>query len=106
MLLRYTLLSGKYTIKEMARDDDTGRIRTFQADSVIPNLNKETKLVPINTVVLAGQRVEDKDAISNSTGGKNQARQDAADPLMQLGGRLISSVNRVFSKGHRLYVCL
>lgn len=102
----YTLLPGKYTIKVLARDDDTGRIGTFQASFVIPNLNKETKRVPISTVVLAGQRVEDKDAISNVASGKQQARQNAADPLMQAGGRLIPSVTRVFSKERSLYVYL
>ena len=37
----FTLLPGKYTIKFLARDDETGRIGTYQASFVIPNLNKE-----------------------------------------------------------------
>ena len=48
----YTLLPGKYTIKVLARDDATGKIGTFQTTFVIPNLNKETKRVPISSVVL------------------------------------------------------
>ena len=39
----FTLLPGKYTIKFLARDDETGRIGTYQTTFVIPNLNKEEK---------------------------------------------------------------
>jgi len=37
-------------------DDETGRIGTFQTTFVIPNLNKETKQVPISSVVLSSER--------------------------------------------------
>src|SRR6202035_5053983 len=48
----FTLLPGKYMIKFLARDDETGRIGTFQSTFTIPNLNKEEKRVPISSVVL------------------------------------------------------
>ena len=48
----FTLLPGKYTIKFLARDDETGRIGTYQTTFVIPNLNKEEKRIPISSVVL------------------------------------------------------
>src|SRR6202042_2968740 len=96
----YTLLPGKYTIKVLARDDETGRIGTFQTSFVIPNLNKELKRVPISSVVLASQRTPATEAIYNVAKGKEQAKQVAADPLVQNGEKLIPSVTRVFSKGH------
>lgn len=37
----FTLTPGRYTIKFLARDDETGRIGTYQTTFVIPNLNKE-----------------------------------------------------------------
>ena len=37
----FTLLPGKYVIKFLARDAETGRIGTFQAAFTIPNLNRE-----------------------------------------------------------------
>lgn len=68
----FTLLPGRYTIKFLARDDETGRIGTFQTSFVIPNLNKE----------------------------------EAANPLVLNGQKLIPSVTRVFSKSRDLYVYL
>ena len=53
----YTLLPGTYTIKVLARDDETGRIGTYMHKFVIPNLNKEEKRIPISSVVLSSQRL-------------------------------------------------
>ena len=102
----FTLLPGKYTIKFLARDDETGRIGTFQASFVIPNLNKETKRVPISSVVLSGQRVDLKDAIYNAEKEKERAKENAANPLVLNGQKLIPSVTRVFSKSRDLFVYL
>jgi VWFA-related protein len=102
----YTLLPGKYTIKVLARDDATGHIGTFQTSFIIPNLNKETARVAISSVVLAGDRARLADAVYNATKGKEQAKNNAADPLVQNGYKLIPSVTRVFNKSRPLYVYL
>jgi VWFA-related protein len=102
----FTLLPGRYTIKFLARDDETGRIGTFQTSFTIPNLNKETKQVPISSVVLAGQRVDLKDAIYNAAKEKERIKDEAANPLVLNGQKLIPSVTRVFSKTRNLYVYL
>ena len=102
----FTLLPGKYTMKFLARDDETGRIGTFQTSFVIPNLNKEVKRVPISSVVLSGQRTDLKDAIYNAAKSKEQVKDNAANPLVLNGQRLIPSVTRVFSASKDLYVYL
>jgi VWFA-related protein len=102
----YTLLPGKYQIKFLARDDETGRIGTYQTTFTVPNLNKEEKRVPISSVVLSSQRVELSDALFNTMKSKDQAKEAAADPLVQNGSKLIPSVTRVFSKDRQLYVYL
>jgi len=102
----FTLLPGKYSIKFLARDDETGRIGTYQTTFVIPNLNKELKRVPISAVVLSSQRVDLKDAISETEKTKDRAKEVAVDPLVQGGKRLIPSVTRVFGAGHHIYAYL
>jgi hypothetical protein len=102
-----TLLPGKYMIKVLARDDETGRIGTYQTNFVIPNLNKELKRVPISSVVLSGQRVDLKDAIYDANkSSKDQAKEAAFNPLVENGKKIVPSVTRVFSKGRDLYVYL
>ena len=102
----FTLLPGKYMIKFLARDDETGRIGTYQTTFVIPNLNKEEKRVPISSVVLSGQRVDLKNAIYNAAKTKDQEKEAMVNPLVQNGKKLIPSVTRVFSRGRDLYVYL
>jgi hypothetical protein len=102
----YTLLPGKYTIKVLARDDETGRIGTFQSSFVVPNLNKETKRVPISSVVLSSEKKSYADAIYNVAKQKEQAKEAAADPLVQNGQQMLPSVTRVFSKTRSMFVYL
>jgi VWFA-related protein len=102
----FTLLPGKYMIKFLARDDETGRIGTFQTTFVIPNLNKEETRVPISSVVLSSQRVEQKQAIFDAAKAKDREKEDAVNPLVEDGKKLIPSVTRVFSANRELYVYL
>ncbi|WP_263384659.1 VWA domain-containing protein [Granulicella arctica] len=102
----FTLLPGKYTIKFLARDNETGRIGTYQTNFVIPNLNRETQRVPVSSVVLSGQRVDLKDALYDAMKGKDAAKAAAVNPLIVDGRKLIPSVTRVFNKGRELYVYL
>jgi VWFA-related protein len=102
----FTLLPGKYLIKFLARDDETGRIGTYQTTFVIPNLNKEEKRVPISSVVLSGQRVDLKNAIYNAAKNKDQEKEATVNPLVQDGKKLVPSVTRVFSRGRDFYVYL
>jgi hypothetical protein len=57
-------------------------------------------------VVLSSQRVESKDVLANVANQKEQAKEAAADPLVQNGQRLMPSVTRVFSKANSFYVFL
>jgi hypothetical protein len=102
----FTLLPGRYSIKFLARDDETGRIGTYQSEFTIPNLNKETVRVPISSVVLSSQRVNTRDALYNVTRGKKQTENDAKNPLVQEGLKLIPSVTRVFNTGRDMHVYL
>ena len=102
----FTLLPGKYMIKFLARDDETGRIGTYQTTFVIPNLNKEERRIPISSVVLSSQRVELKDAIYDAAKAKDRAKDDAVNPLVQGGRKLVPSVTRVFSHNRDIYVYL
>jgi VWFA-related protein len=102
----FTLLPGKYMIKFLARDDETGRIGTYQTTFTIPNLNKEDKRVPISSVVLSSQRVDAKDALYDAAKAKDREKESAVNPLVQDGKKLVPSVTRVFSTGRQVYVYL
>jgi hypothetical protein len=99
----FTLLPGKYVIKLLARDAETGRIGTYQTGFAVPNLNREAQRVPISSVVLSSQRVPLGDALYSV---KQKTAADAVNPLVFDGQTLIPSVTRVFSRSRDLYVFL
>jgi len=100
----FTLLPGKYAIKFLARDDETGRIGTYQTSFLIPNLNKEDKRVAISSVVLSSQRVAKTDALYNVA--KKKVDGEDVNPLVQNGQKLVPSVTRVFSTSRPMHVYL
>jgi len=103
----FTLLPGKYTMKMLVRDAETGRIGTYQSVFIVPNLNKEEKRIAISSVVLSSQRVDMREAVFNATKDKDKAQiQQSVNPLVQDGMKLIPSVTRVFTRGQDMYVYL
>ncbi len=98
----FTLLPGKYVIKFLARDAETGRIGTYQTNFVIPNLMKEDKRVPISSVVLGSQKVDLSDALY--TVKKNSELN--VNPLVIEGQKLMPSVTRVFNRNREMFVFL
>jgi VWFA-related protein len=99
----FTLLPGSYSIKLLARDAGTGRIGTYLATFTVPNLARETILVPTSSVVLSTQRVALKDAAFNA---RQKMAAEAVNPLVTDGFKLMPSVTRVFQRDQDLFVFL
>lgn len=98
----YTMLPGSYSIKVLARDNQTGRIGTFLSKFTIPNLNLVTDRIPISSVVLSSQRINLKEALYTAGRDKEQI----ANPLVQDGLKMIPSVTRVFNRAGDMYIYL
>ena len=93
----FTLLPGQYSIKLLARDDETGRIGTYLAHFSIPNLAAGSPALPLSTVVLSSQSVALRAALFNAKQAADE-REQAANPLEQGGYELLPSVTRVFNR--------
>lgn len=101
----FTLLPGRYHIKFLARDNETGRIGTYHMPFVILNLNKEVSQLPISSVVLSSRRVDLRESISAALKQKHQ-RREAGNPLVENGLKLVPSLTKVFSKNEDLFFYL
>ncbi len=104
----FSVLPGNYKVKFLVRDAETGRIGTFETSVNIPNLNPD-KVPPsylsLSSVVLSSQRQDMGEALFNATKDKEKnATQQAVNPLVQDGMKLIPSVTRVFSKSKPMWV--
>ena len=99
----FILAPGAYDLVFLARDDGTGKMGTYQAKFVIPDLTAGQQLLPISSVILSSQRVDPGSAVFSA---EKDRKLLATDPLVQDGQKLIPSVTRVFNKSQMMYVYL
>ena len=81
------LPAGKYHLKLVVRENQSGQMGSFETDIVIPDL-KSTPL-KMSSVVLASQM--------------QPSKRNTENPLVRDGSELIPNVTHVFSSGQHLY---
>ena len=84
-----TLAPGKYHLKVVVRENEAGRMGSFETDFTIPDL-KSTPL-KMSSIVMASQL-------------QPTTKKDAGNPLAQSGQQIVPSVTRVFSSKQHLYL--
>jgi VWFA-related protein len=101
----FVLPPGAYSVKFLARENETGKMGTFSAKFVVPNLSVSANAnsLPISSVVLSNQQEKMTDTIGGA--GMNM-RLFNFNPLVQNGQKLVPSVTRVFRKDQEMYVFL
>ena len=99
----FSLGPGTYNVKFLARENETGKMGTFETKFVVPDLTTEQKYLPISSVVLSNQREKLENAVATAERDKKLLAQH---PLIQDGQKLIPSVTRVFRKDQNMYVYL
>lgn len=99
----FTLPPGKYDLKFLARENEIGKIGTFETKFEIPDLNSEDKELNLSSVVWANQR-ESVDAAVGSVGRDKRGMR--AHPLVNDDQKLIPSITRVFRTNQSMYVML
>jgi len=99
----FTLPPGEYRIKFLARDNQTGKMGTFDAGFAIPDLKQQHASVHMSSVIWGNQR-EPIAAAVGSADRKDKEKLLGKHPLIQDGKKLIPSITRVFRKDQNLFV--
>jgi len=95
-----TLTPGTYKLRFVARENGEGKVGTFEAPFVIPDLSNQ-KAMRVSSVILSNQR----EPVANQVAGvKNNKKLVAANPLIDDGKKLVPSVTRVFRPGQSILV--
>jgi VWFA-related protein len=84
----FTLSPGSYHLKFVLRENQTGRMGSFETDLTIPDLKKTP--LKMSSVVLGSQM--------------EPARRKGQSPLVRDGSELVPSVTRVFRSDQTLYL--
>ncbi|MCC6857108.1 MAG: VWA domain-containing protein [Bryobacterales bacterium] len=99
----FTLQPGTYTLKFLARENETGKMGTFETRFAVPNLTARQNRLPTSSVVLSHQREKLSAALASA---ERDRKLIASNPLVQDGEKLVPSVTRVFLKDQEMYVYL
>lgn len=102
----FTILPGTYTLKLLARDNETGRIGTYIKTFTIPNLMKVQDRLPLSSVVLSNARVPLAAALFNAKSDTGKNSMESGNPLVKNGAELLPSVTRVFHQNQPMYILM
>jgi VWFA-related protein len=95
-----TVPAGKYNLKFLVRENQTGKMGTFETNFVVPDLTASRDL-RMSSVILSSQKEDVKAAVGSADSDK---RALANHPLIQNGQKTVPSITRVFRKDQTLYV--
>ncbi len=93
---------GKYTLKFLARENETGKMGTYDTTFTIPDLAPDKpSVLKTSSVVWSSQLMPFNESIANADPKKKVVE---SDPLVDAGQKLIPSITHVFRKDQNLYV--
>jgi VWFA-related protein len=99
----FELPPGTYTVKFLARENETGKMGTFETKLTVPDLTAEKAWLPISSVVLSNQIEAQTAAVAT---GEQDKKALADHPLIQNGQKVVPSVTRAFRRDQTLFVYL
>ncbi len=97
----FSLTPGRYKLRFVVRENQTGRIGTFDTRFEIPDLNTVWSSLRMSTVVWGSQYEPLTSAVASATNDKKLL---SMHPLVQDNKKLLPSITRVFRKNQNLYV--
>jgi VWFA-related protein len=96
-----TLPPGDYNLRFLTRENQNGKMGTFEMKFTVPDLSKLSSSVRMSSVVWSNQREPLTASIGNAGGNKKLLNEH---PLVDNGQKLIPDITRVFRKDQKLYV--
>jgi len=98
----FTAPPGSYKLKFLTRENETGKMGTYEKNFVIPDLAADQPAtIKTSSIVLSSQRQSTKTALAKADPNSKLME---ANPLVEDGQQLVPSITRVFRKDQNLYV--
>jgi len=96
------LSPGRYRLKFVARENESGKIGTFEQPLVVPQ--RPAERMTLSSVLLSSQLMPVERSSEVETKGEGMRARLAASPLEMAGEKIVPSVTRFFNQGQTLYV--
>ncbi len=98
----FTVPPGSYKLKFLTRENETGKMGTYETNVVIPDLaGEQPAQIKTSSIVLSSQRQPLKQSLAKAD---PNSKVEDANPLVEDGQQLVPSITRVFRKDQNLFV--
>jgi VWFA-related protein len=98
----FTLGPGKYRIQFLVRENQTGKMGTFDARFVVPDLAADSILLKTSSVIWSAQREPLKAAVGAAE--HVSRRTVAANPLIVGDEQIVPNITKVFRRSQSMYI--
>ena len=99
----FTLPPGEYRLKFVVRENESGKLGTFETKFTIPDLAAQQSYLRTSSVVWGSQRVPLTEVVGAADRKKTL---DKSNPLVREGQKLVPSITKVFRDGQDLFVLM
>ena len=93
---------GRYRIQFLVRENFSGKMGTFDAHFVVPDLTADSMLLKTSSVIWSNQREPLKAAVGAAE--NTPRRQRNADPLIVGDQKIVPNITKVFRRSQNMYV--
>jgi VWFA-related protein len=97
----FVLAPGKYSLRFLARENQTGKMGTFETSFVVADIAQQQGYLKMSSVVWSNQREPLEAAVGAADRNR---RMTMMHPLVSEGRKLVPSITRVFRRDQNLYV--
>jgi VWFA-related protein len=98
----FTLNPGRYRMKFLVRENQTGKMGTFESRFVVPDLAADSAMLKTSSVVWSSQREPLKAAVGAAE--KSNKKTVNSNPLIADDQKVVPSVTKVFRRSQNLYI--
>ncbi len=98
----FTLAPGRYRLRFLVRENQSGKMGTFDTRFVVPDLAADSMTLKTSSVIWSGQ----KEALKAVVGAAERSDRKTveADPLIFGDEKIVPSITRVFRRNQNMYV--
>ena len=98
----FTLPPGRYRMKFLVRENLSGKMGTFEARFVVPDLAADSVMLKTSSVIWSGQR----EPLKATVGAAEKISKKAAEanPLIVGNEKVVPAVTKVFHRNQNMYV--
>jgi VWFA-related protein len=98
----FTLAPGRYRLRFLVRENQSGKMGTFDTRFVVPDLTADSMTLKTSSVIWSGQKEPLKAAVGAAE--KSSQKTVDADPLILGNEKIVPSITRVFRRSQNMYI--